>query len=139
MLARSTACRHGLGRACTKATSISRRRLVADQQVGRLDVAASLVPQLADDPQAVVDHLGVDLGLAELGGAGEELGDQQVLPLGSELDEPEGRRVGLRPDPSATARSPPADEAADGVEWLLVLQAAVQRSRPSLYQRSERR
>jgi hypothetical protein len=38
--------------------------------------------------EAVVDHLGVDGGLAQLGGAGEELGDQQVLPLRGELDEP---------------------------------------------------
>jgi hypothetical protein len=27
-------------------------------------------------PKPVVDHLGVDLGVAELGGAVEELGDQ---------------------------------------------------------------
>src|ERR687896_616208 len=38
---------------------------VADQQVGRLDVAVGQpgVPQLADDPQAVVDDGVVDLGL----------------------------------------------------------------------------
>ena len=57
---------------------------VADQEVGRLDVAVGQagVPQLSDDAQAVVDDLGVDLGLAELGGTVEELRDQQVLPLG---------------------------------------------------------
>jgi hypothetical protein len=44
------------------------------------------VPQPAHDPQAVVDDLDVDLGLAELGGAGQELGDQQVLAFGSQLD-----------------------------------------------------
>ena len=40
---------------------------VADQQVGRLDVAVGQpgVPQLADDAQAVVDHALVDLGVAE--------------------------------------------------------------------------
>ena len=43
---------------------------VADQQVGRLDVAVGEagVPQAADDPQPVVDDpvVDLDLGLAEL-------------------------------------------------------------------------
>ena len=84
------------------------------------------VPQLADDPQAVVDHLGVDLGLAELGGVGEELGDQQVLPLGEQLDEPERGRAGAGPTHQRQRVVLLLDEAADGVERLLVLQAAVQ-------------
>jgi hypothetical protein len=68
--------------------------VVADQQVGRLDVAVGQagVPQLADDPQAVVDDLVVDLGLAQLGRAVEELGDQQVLTLGGQLHDPIGAR-----------------------------------------------
>jgi hypothetical protein len=41
---------------------------VADQQVGRLDVAVGQVgvPELADDGQALVDDGVVDLGLADL-------------------------------------------------------------------------
>ena len=56
---------------------------VADQQVARLDVAVRQpgVPQLADDLQAVVDDTVADFGVAELYRAGEELGDQQVLPV----------------------------------------------------------
>ena len=56
------------------------------------------VPQLADDPQAVVDdpvlNLGLDLGLAQLGSAVEELGDQQVLPLRGQLHEAVRRGAG---------------------------------------------
>jgi hypothetical protein len=44
--------------------------------------------------EAVVDHLGVDGGLAQLGGAGEELGDQQVLPLRVSSTNPNGTAVG---------------------------------------------
>jgi hypothetical protein len=48
---------------------------VADHQVGRLDVAVgqARLPELADDREAVVDHLLVDLGLAQLHRAVEEL------------------------------------------------------------------
>jgi hypothetical protein len=51
---------------------------VADQQVGGLDVTVGQPgrPELADDLEAAVDYLLVDLGLAEFGGALEELGDQ---------------------------------------------------------------
>ena len=44
---------------------------VADQQVGRLDVAVGQpgLPQLVDDLQTVIDHALVNLGLAQLGGA----------------------------------------------------------------------
>ena len=129
MLARSTAWRQGLGRAWTKATSISMHAALADQQVGRLDVAVGQpgVPQLADDAEPVVDHLLVDLGLAELGGAGEELGDQQVLPLGGQLHEPERGRAGKAGPMHQRQRVVLLlDQAADGVERLLVLQPAVQ-------------
>jgi hypothetical protein len=58
------------------------------------------VPQLADDSQPVVDDLvpglGIDLGFAELGGAVEELGDQQVLPFWCQLHEAV-RRGGRQP------------------------------------------
>src|SRR4029453_6139558 len=52
---------------------------VADEQVGRLDFAGGQagLPELADDAQAIVDDLIVHFGLAELGGAGEELGGPQ--------------------------------------------------------------
>jgi hypothetical protein len=94
---------------------------VTDQQVGRLDVAVGQagVPQLADDRQAIVDHLLVDLGLAELGGAGEELGDQQILPFRGQLDHPVGRRRGQ----ARVAQQPQRvvlllDQPTDGVERL---------------------
>jgi hypothetical protein len=58
--------------------------VVADQQVGRLDVTVGQVgvPEPADDGQALVDDGVVDLGLADLFGALDELEDDQVLPLG---------------------------------------------------------
>ena len=60
---------------------------VADQQVGRLDVAVGEVgvPQLADDGEALVDDGVVDLGLTDLLGALDERKHDQVLPLGGEL------------------------------------------------------
>ena len=92
MLARSTAWRQGVGAELNEGDVDQQQPAVADQQVGRLDVAVGQpgVPQLADDAQPVVDHLVVDLGLAQLGGAGEELGDQQVLPLRGQLHDPVG-------------------------------------------------
>jgi predicted ATPase len=81
MLARSTPLAPG-GRADLGEEHVDEQHAaVADQQVGRLDVAVGQpgVPQLADDAKAVVDHLVVDLGLAQLGRAGEELGDQQAV------------------------------------------------------------
>ena len=69
---------------------------VLDQQVGRLDVAVGEpgVPQPAHEREALVDDLVVDLGVADLDGAVEELGDEQVLALGRQLDDAErgGRR-----------------------------------------------
>jgi hypothetical protein len=102
---------------------------MADQQVGRLDVAMGQpgVPELADDAQALVDDLLVDLGLAEFLGLIEELEGDQVLALGGELDDPVGRRRGQ----AGVAQQPQRvvlllDQPADGVEGLLVLEAAVQ-------------
>ena len=96
MLARSTAWRQGLGAQLDEGDIDQQHLAVADQQVGRLDVAVGQpgLPELADDLEAVVDDLVVDLGLAELGGAVEELGDQQVLAFGGELDHPVGSGVG---------------------------------------------
>jgi hypothetical protein len=85
------------------------------------------VPQPADDAKAVVDHLGVDLGLAQLGRPGEELGDQQVLPLRGELDDPVGSRGGQPSQVQLLERVVLLlDQPAHGVEGLLVLQAAVE-------------
>ena len=63
-------------------------------QVGRLDVAVGEagVPEPADEREALVDDLVVDLGVADLDGAVEELGDEQVLALGRQLDDAERRR-----------------------------------------------
>ena len=100
MLARSTASRHGDGRTWAKATSMTMRWPSLDQQVGRLDVAVGEpgVPQPADSGQALVDDLVVDLGVADLDGAVEELGDEQVLALGGQLDDAQrrGRRDARR-------------------------------------------
>jgi hypothetical protein len=85
------------------------------------------IPQLADDSQAVVDHAIGDLGLAELHRPIEELGDQQILPLRSELNEPERGRawqagaLHQRQRVVLLLHQPP-----HGVERLLVLQPAVQ-------------
>src|SRR4029453_8140710 len=102
---------------------------VADQQVGRLDVAVGQpsFPELADNLEAVVDHLLGDLGLAELDRVGEELGDQQVLAFGGELDHAVGSgagQVGVAAQPQGVVLL--LDQPAHGVERLLVLQPAVQ-------------
>ena len=87
MLPRSTACRHGEGRTCDEGHVDQQQRPVADHQVARFDVAVGDpgVPQLADQPQPLVDHLVADVGLADLDSIFEELGDQQVLTLGRDL------------------------------------------------------
>jgi len=112
-----------------KATSMSSMRAVANQQVGRLDVAVGQagLPQPPDDSQAVVNDALVDLGLAQLGGAVEELGDQQVLPLRGELHEPVGPGSG---EPGVAAEPQRVvlllDQPPHGVERLLVLQAPIE-------------
>jgi hypothetical protein len=102
---------------------------VADQQVGRLDVAVGQpgLPEPADDLEAVVDDALVDLGLAQLDRAVEELGDQQVLAFGGELD----HAVGLRGGEAGVAAHAQGvvlllDQSPDGVERLFVFQAAVE-------------
>ena len=102
---------------------------VLDQQVGRLDVAVSqpAVPEPADHGQALVDHAVVDLGVADLLGAVEELGDEQVLALGRELHDARrrGRRdAGVAHQPQRVVlvlHQPP-----DALERRLVLEAAVE-------------
>jgi hypothetical protein len=102
---------------------------VADQQVGRLDVAVGQPgrPQPPDDGEAVVDHPVVDLGLAELDGLDEELGDQQVLTFRGELDHAVGPWRG-QPGQVQLLQGVVLllDQPAHGVERLLVLQAPIQ-------------
>ena len=108
---------------------------VADEQVGRLDVAVGQagVPQLADERQAVVDDAVVDLGLAELGRVGDELGDEQVFPLGAELDEAVRPGRGQPGEVQLVQRVVLLlDQPPDGVERLLVLQPAIQQLPPEL-------
>src|SRR5215831_10606701 len=51
----------------------------ADHEVPRLDVAVrdAGIPELPDEQQPPVDDFVIDLGLADLDGTGEELGDEQ--------------------------------------------------------------
>ena len=67
---------------------------VAHEQVGRLDVAVREpgVPELADQHEPFVDDVVVDLGVADLLRAVEELGDEQVLAGRRHLDDAVGRR-----------------------------------------------
>jgi hypothetical protein len=129
MLARSTACLQGAGAGLHEGHVDQQQPPVAHQQVGRLNVTVGQagVPQPADDRQAVVDHLVVDLHLAELHRAGEELADQQILPLRGQLHEPERRRAG-QPGPLHQRQRVVLllDQPPHGVERLLVLQPPVQ-------------
>ena len=129
MLARSTACRHGDGRTWAKATSMTHEVAVVDEQVGRLDVAVGEpgVPEPADERQALVDDLVVDLGVADLDGAVEELGDEQVLALGRQLDDAErrrGRDAGVAHHAQRVVLV--LDEPAHRLERRLVLEPAVE-------------
>jgi hypothetical protein len=84
------------------------------------------VPEAADDLEAVIDDPLVDLGVAQLDRAVEELGDQHVLAVGGELDEAERRRArqpGVAHDPQRVVLL--LDQASDAVEGLLVLQPPV--------------
>ena len=67
-------------------------RTVLDEHVGGLDVAVGQagIPHLADDRERVVDDLVGHLGIAHFAGAFDELGDDHVLPLRSDLDEAVG-------------------------------------------------
>ena len=63
MLARSTAWRHGDGPDLDEGDVDEQHVPVADEEVGRLDVAVGEpgVPEPAHDQQALVDHLVVDV------------------------------------------------------------------------------
>src|SRR5439155_10855166 len=75
----------------------------------------------------------VDDRIAQLHRNVEELGDQEVLPFGRQLDEAEGRRA-RQPAVADEAKGVVLllDEAAHGVERLLVLQPSVQELAPEL-------
>src|SRR4029450_2561723 len=145
MLARSTACRQGLGRTSAKNTSMRWTRPWRTSRLAGLmsrwgragahqrrvvrAVGQAGVPAAADDPQPVVDDpvVDLDLGLAELLSAVEELKGDQVLALGDDLDDPE--RLGAA-DPGPVEQPQGVvlllDQPPDGVERLLVLQPAVE-------------
>jgi hypothetical protein len=78
MFPRSTACRHGLGRTSPNAESITSSLALADEQVGRLDVAVRKpgVPHLPDDEQALVDDWTGRRRPRDLLRVVEELGDE---------------------------------------------------------------
>ena len=59
------------------------------QQVRRLDIAVGKagVPQPSHDAQRVIDYGVIDLGIAKLYRAIEELTHHQVLPFGREHDD----------------------------------------------------
>ena len=106
---------------------------VADHEVPRLDVAVrdARVPQLPDQPQPLVDHFVADVGVADLDGALEELGDDQVLTLRSDLHDP------VRPGraDSGVAQQPQRvvlvfGQPPHGLERMLVLQRAVEDGPP---------
>ena len=107
----------------------------ADHQVAGLDVAVGdpRVPQRADQPQSLADHLVVDVGVADFRGAVEELGDQQVLPLGGDLHDAVGPGNG---DPGVLQQAQGVvlvlGQAPHGLEGVLVLQGAVQDRPPYL-------
>ena len=88
---------------------------VLHHQVRRLDVAVRepVVPQLPDEREALVDDDVVDLDVADLVRAVEELRDEQVFALGRELDDARRvRRSGPRSPASAAACSPRTGRAA---------------------------
>ena len=135
MLPRSTACRHGEGRTWTKATSISssspERTMRLPGLMSRWAIPASHSVRISSQP--LVDHPVVDMGLADFDGAGEELGDQQVLTLGGDLDHAVGPG---RADPDVLQQAQGivlvGDQAPHRLERRLILQRAVQDGPPQL-------
>ena len=108
---------------------------VLDQQVGRLDVTVGEpgVPQPAYECEALVDDLVVDLGVADLDRAIEELGDEHVLTLRRQLDDSQRRRrrdTGIAHDPERVVLV--LDQPPDGLERGLVLEPAVEDGAPGL-------
>ena len=129
MLARSTAWRHGRRPELGEGDVDEQDAAVAHHEVGRLDVAMGEagVPQDPDEMERLVDERLVDLCVAELDRALEELGHQHVLPLGRELDEAVRLGAGrARFADDAQRVVLLLDQPTHGVERLLVLQPPVQ-------------
>ena len=102
---------------------------VADHEVARLDVPVrdARVPELADQLKPLGDHLIADIGVADLDGAVEELGDDHVLALGGDLHDPV--RPG-RADPGVAQQAQRVvlvfGQPPHGLEGMLVFQRAVE-------------
>ena len=108
---------------------------VLDEEVGRLDVPVgdAGVPQLADESEPFVDDLVVDLGVADLLGAVEELGDEQVLAVGGQLDDAHRsrrRQSGVAEQAHRVVLV--LDQLAHRLERPLVLEVAVEDRPPEL-------
>src|SRR3954451_11865878 len=85
------------------------------------------VPELADQLQALVDQLLVDLGVTDLLRAVEELRDEEVLALRRELDDAERRRggnAGVVEDPGGVVLV--LHEASHRLERRLVLESPIE-------------
>ena len=129
MFARSTACRHGLGR--TSANAVSMTKSVPSRTIrfaglmSRWASPISHIRRTTDSPWSMTAV--VDVGLADLDGAVEELGDQQVLPLRGDLHDPERVRHG-QPGVGEHAQDVVLvlHQPAHAVVGLLVLQPAVE-------------
>ena len=135
MFARSTACRHGLGRTSANAVSMTHQLPSRTSRfaglMSRWARPISHIRRTTDSPWSMIDV--VDLGLADLAGAVEELGDQQVLALGGDLHDAERMRhrqpgVGQQAQDVVLVLHQPAH----AVEGLLVLQPAVEQGAAEL-------
>ena len=142
MLARSTASRHGDGRTCAKATSMTTRWPSGTSRLAglmsRWARPASHSRRTMRRPSSMI--VVVDLGVADLDGAVEELGDEQVLALGGQLDDAVAARPsGCRRRASAAARSP-RTATRRRTDWKGASSSSrpYRIVRPSLYQRSAR-
>ena len=129
MLARSTAWRHGVGRSSAKATSMSRMRPSRTIRLAGLmsrwarPASHSIRMRWSASSMSASSTIGV----AELDRAVEELGHQQVLPLGRELDEAVrlgAGHAGVADDAQRVVLL--LHQPTHGVERLLVLQPPVQ-------------
>ena len=128
MLARSTACRR-------RGPDLGERRVdeqqpaVADEQVRRLDVAMceSGLPEPAHQVESLVDDAVVDVGVPDFAGSIEEFHDHEVFTFRGDLHDADGfgdRQPGSVEEAQRVVLV--LNEAADAVERLLVLQAAIQ-------------
>src|SRR5205809_1344974 len=92
MFARSTTWRQGEGRTWQNATSIKKtfpsRASRLEGLTSRWAMPAFHSLRMIDRASRIVSR--ADLRFQDLFSPGEELGHQQVLPLGGELDEPVG-------------------------------------------------